>query len=165
MKNTGRHYVILNIQNMENQPLVWQRSPHDEHRLWGAEKDWPTCNHLQQRGGKSESFTIWLNILILRSNKLSLPFANRLQVISKRGNSWSGFVPDRFHHEKRWWRRLPRTHPWFSSTSRLSVGHRHQWRVRSAVVGSPQQIFWHISPSLEWTRDIIVAHQSAVQCS
>ena len=81
------------------------------------EKDWPTCNYLQQMGGKSENFTIWLNILILMSNKLSLPFANWLQVISKRGNSWSGFVPDRFHHEKRWWRRLPRTHPWFSSTS------------------------------------------------
>ena len=90
------------------------------------EKDWPTCNYLQQMGGKSENFTIWLNILILRWNKLSLPFANRLQVISKRGNSWSGFVPDRFHHEKRWWRRLPRTHPWISSTSRLSVGHHHQ---------------------------------------
>ena len=114
------------------------------------EKDWPTCNYLQQMGGKSENFTIWLNILILRWNKLSLPFANKLQVISKRGNSWSGFVPDRFHHEKRWWRRLPRTDPWFSSTSRLSVGHHHQWRARSAVVSSPQQIFWHISPSLPW---------------
>ena len=107
--------ISLSNPKHRDQPLVWQRPSHQEHRLKRIDPR-PTCNYLQQMGGKSENFTIWLNILILRSNKLSLPFANRLQVISKRGNSWSGFVPDRFHHEKRWWRRLPRTHPWFSST-------------------------------------------------
>ena len=89
------------------------------------------------------------------------------QVISKRGDSWSGYVRDRFHHEKRWWvvtstsqnSSLILEH--FSSqcgpsppvTSKISCGH---------LVGSPQQIFWHISPSLTWTHDNTVPRKSVV---